>query len=60
METKTKTIGFIETTATIVPTHSGMFKVIVIHRLPSGNFQKQEHDNLSRVSALGLQTFYVA
>lgn len=59
MKTATKWEAGIETTATMVPTHSGMFEVSVIHRFDSGNFSKENPiENLSEVAATGLLTFY--
>lgn len=61
MQTATKQFPGGYTTATMIPTHSGMFKVTVIHRFDSGNFcTEKPHDNLSKVAALGLLHFYTS
>lgn len=49
------------TTASILQSNAGMFKVTVIHRFDSGNFIKEpEFDNLSLVAAKGLLHFYTS
>lgn len=50
----------IQTTVRMEVTHSGMYKVSVIHKFPSGNFMGETFDNQSKVAATGLLRFYTS
>lgn len=56
--TKLETETGIEIQASMIPTHSGLYRVVVIERFASGNFCKKEHENVSEVAAQGLLHFY--
>ena len=55
--TKTDEFG-ITTTVRVQPTHSGLCKVLVMHKFPSGNYAGETFDNQSEVAALAMMKFY--
>jgi len=56
--TKTKQETGCEITATILQGVGPFYRLSVIHRFASGNFYTKIHENLSLVTAQGLQHFY--
>jgi hypothetical protein len=58
----TKRSGSIQTTATMIPTRSGLYRVTVIHRFfDSGNFYSEKPmENLSYVAAEGVLHYFTS